>query len=78
MAIDPNNVDLLSIEGRAFNRLGDYEQAIIYFDKALSIDPKNEYALANKGVALDRLRNYSEAMKYFDKALDIDQILLIH
>ena len=72
LSIDPYNVDLLAIKGRAFNRLQNYTEAIKYFDKALAIDPTYKYALANKGVALNKLGNYSEAIRYYDKALDID------
>jgi tetratricopeptide (TPR) repeat protein len=39
LTIDPTNVDILSIQGRAFNRLQNYSEAIKYFDKALAIDP---------------------------------------
>jgi tetratricopeptide (TPR) repeat protein len=69
---EPKNVDVLTIVGRAFNRLGNYTDAIKYFDRALAINPSYEYALANKGVALNKLGNYTEAIKYFDKALAID------
>ena len=37
------------------DELGQHEEAISYYDKALGIDPNNIYALYNKGLALDNL-----------------------
>jgi tetratricopeptide (TPR) repeat protein len=52
--------------------LGNYSQAIQYYDKALAMDPHSSYALINKGVALDNLEKYTGALRYLDKALAID------
>jgi tetratricopeptide (TPR) repeat protein len=57
---------------KALYNLGNYSQAIQYYDKALAIDPHYSYALTNKGVALDNLKNYTGALRYLDKALAID------
>ena len=46
-----------------FGRLGNFTEAIKYFDKALAIDPKTVNALTGKGVALQRLGNFTEAYK---------------
>jgi tetratricopeptide (TPR) repeat protein len=56
----------------ALYNLGNYSQAIQYYDKALAIDPHYSYALTNKGVALENLENYTGALRYLDKALSID------
>ena len=58
--------------GLALNRLGNYREAIIYLDRALTIDPKDIAALNNKGWALSGLGNYTQAIPFFDKALAID------
>ena len=63
----PKNINVLTIAGRAFNRIGNFPEVIKYFDKALTVDPNYKYALANKGLALSRLGNYTGAIKYFDK-----------
>jgi tetratricopeptide (TPR) repeat protein len=52
--------------------LGNYKEAIPYFDKALEIDRSNKYALNAKGFTLGGVGNYIEAIEYFDKALAID------
>src|SRR5215469_14306797 len=57
---------------KALYKLGNYSQAIQYYDKALAIDPHYSYALTNKGVALENLENYTGALRYYDKALAID------
>jgi len=50
-----------------------YQEAITYYDNALSIDPKNVVALQGKALALQWLGNNEDAINYFDKALEIDQ-----
>ena len=69
-----NQVTMLNNKGNALLSvgLGNYTQAIMYFDKALAIDPKNVAALTNKGNALGGLGNYTQAITYYDKALAID------
>ncbi|MFZ0512960.1 MAG: tetratricopeptide repeat protein, partial [Candidatus Nitrosopolaris sp.] len=59
-------------KGDALNSLGNYTEAIQYFDKALAIDPKFEVALYDKGDALNSLGNYTQAIQYLDDALAID------
>ena len=50
----------------SLTKLGDYTQAISYYDKALAIDPNNVYALSGKGVALDSLGNHTQDITYYD------------
>jgi tetratricopeptide (TPR) repeat protein len=52
--------------------IGNYSQAITYYDKALAIDPKNVLAIIGKGYALDNIGNHTKAVMYYDKALAID------
>jgi hypothetical protein len=49
-----------------------YEEAIIYYDKALALGPRSLEALQNKGVALYNLGKYEEATTYMDEVLTID------
>lgn len=60
------------IKGGALNRLGNYTQAIHFYDRALDFDPNEKHSLMGKGDALYRLGNNTKAIQYFDKALDID------
>ncbi len=54
------------------DKIGNYNLAIIYYDKALAIDPKNVDALTGKGNVLSHLGNQTEAAGFYDKALAID------
>jgi tetratricopeptide (TPR) repeat protein len=63
--------DLLE-QGFGLYSLGQYQEAITWYDKALSIDPNNIEALNYKGVALSNLGKNEEAINWYDKALAID------
>jgi tetratricopeptide (TPR) repeat protein len=65
LAIDPHDVDALNNKGTDLDDLGNYPEAILYYDKALAIDPQYVYALNNKGKALDDLGNYTGAIVYY-------------
>ncbi|MGC1133032.1 MAG: tetratricopeptide repeat protein [Nitrososphaeraceae archaeon] len=45
------------------------DEAISYFDKALSLEPNDAKTLNGKGTALANLGNYDEAIEYYDEAL---------
>jgi tetratricopeptide (TPR) repeat protein len=51
---------------------GEYDEAIICYDKALEIDPNYATAWCFKGNALRTLKKYDEAIICYDKALEID------
>jgi len=67
-----NATDALNNKGDALKNLGNYTEAIEYYDIVLSIEPNNTDALNNKGDALKNLGNYTEAKEYYAKALAID------
>ena len=54
-------------KGDALTDLGNYEQAITYYDKALVIDPNNATFLDDKGYSLSKLGKYEEAITYYDR-----------
>ena len=59
-------------KGMAYLDVGNYTEAIAYFDKVLAINPNNSLALNNKGAALYGLGIYNESIAYFDKALSVN------
>ena len=67
-----DDVDALSDRGATLDNSGQYEEAIVYYDRALDIDPNHVNALYNKGVALGNLGRYQEAIEYYDRALAIE------
>ncbi|MGN6633819.1 MAG: hypothetical protein ACTHKP_16525 [Nitrososphaeraceae archaeon] len=48
---------MIESKGTAVNHLGDYADAIPYFDKALAIDPNFKAALQGKQNVLSRIGN---------------------
>jgi len=58
-------------QGATQLNLGNYEEAILYFNKALQIEPDNIDYLNNMGLALMTQEKYFEAFLFFDRALEI-------
>ncbi|MDF0680650.1 MAG: tetratricopeptide repeat protein [Candidatus Nitrosocosmicus sp.] len=67
-----NDSAVLTTKGVELNKVGKYNESIVYFDKALAIDPKNALALNEKGNAYGGLGNYMQAIASYDKALALD------
>jgi tetratricopeptide (TPR) repeat protein len=59
-------------KGMAYLDVGNYTEAIPYFDKALATNPNYTLALNNKGAALYGLGIYNESIAYFDKVLSVN------
>ena len=62
---------VLEVKGNVLEMMGDYEGAIIAFDRALEIDPSNMYAMQEKGSALQSLGRISEADTAFAEAEEL-------
>ena len=69
---DDVQVTELNEQGKKALELGNYEEALSYFNEALEIRPKNVHVLNNKGVVLIHLGQYEEANVILDKALAQD------
>ena len=64
-------------KAKAFYNVGEYNQSITYFDKAIKLHPKHytsnlSITIYNKGLALLHLKKYQQAIDYFDQANKID------
>jgi tetratricopeptide (TPR) repeat protein len=55
LKLESNNIPALINKGTALSSLGNYPQAIGYFDKVLKIQPNNVKALNGKNTALEKL-----------------------
>lgn len=53
----------------AYHQRGDYENALLHYDQALSAQPQDFQALSNKGAALQKLRRFDEALSSYDAAI---------
>ena len=60
------NITILIEKGDEFYGLNQYEEALRYYDKALTINKTNTYALASKGDSLNHLGKYHEAINYIE------------
>lgn len=52
--------------------LGQYNEAIKWYDKALTLEPNATYILFNKGNAFSNLGQQEEAIKWYDKAITLE------
>jgi len=59
-------------KGASLANLGQHEEAIASFDRAIEINPRLELAWHNKGGALHRLGRTEEAIACYDRALQIN------
>ena len=57
-------------KAKILSQQGDWEGAILEFEKALQEQPDNSFAQANMGVALSRIDRHKEALLAFQKALE--------
>lgn len=52
--------------------IGNYDEAIIWFDKTLALDPNDIFALRGKGDSLYALEKYERAIAQYDELLTLD------
>ena len=63
---DPN---IYSNIGLAFYKIGMYDHAVQYMNKALELSPHNVYYLLNAGCAYQKKEDFRTAVDYFQRAL---------
>ena len=56
---------------RALDELGQFEEAILWYDLAISKNPRDIVAWYNKGNILDNLGKYEDAIYCYDTVIDI-------
>ncbi|KZX16526.1 TPR repeat-containing protein YrrB [Methanobrevibacter cuticularis] len=81
LKIDPYFLITICSVGKVFNYLGDFNEAITYFDRAISLKTstrsktwhydKYTFIYSGKAVALFKLGKYEDVLSLLDKALDI-------
>jgi tetratricopeptide (TPR) repeat protein len=56
--------------------LGQYEEALSWYDKALKIDPKDINTMFKKALLLSKAGKYEQAVFLFDQVIEIDPTLV--
>jgi tetratricopeptide (TPR) repeat protein len=67
-----NDVDTWVRHGDEAMFKGDFEKALLHYDKALESQSNSPVALHSKANALEALGKYDEALKFYDSALKCD------
>ena len=70
--VDSTNPDELFAEGMENYSLGDFDDALSFFDLSLEINPNQSEALYYKALTLANLGEFKDAVKTIDKAIKID------
>ena len=68
----PHAPVLLAQRGYAYDRLNDYEQAIVDFTEAIRLDPKYAVAYNGRGNACAELGDYERAIADYTEAIRLD------
>ena len=68
----PNDETVLNFLGEINIRLGNYEEAIEFSQRAANINPKSENHLHGIGLAYKEKRDYDNAIAFYEKSLDVN------
>ena len=58
--------------GEAYDKVGDYDNAIRVFKEALKLNPNYTYALNNLGNVYGKLQQYRLSLQYFQRVIELD------
>jgi hypothetical protein len=75
MALHDDTVALanaLTQQGQKLENSQKYEEALVYYNKAVNVDPGNVTAWLNRGLSLYELERLEEALTSLDKAVALD------
>lgn len=67
-----NSSDYYYDKGLNFLNEENYEEALMYLDKAIDMEPNNLEYLNSKAICLYNLNSVDESIEYFDKVLEIN------
>ena len=74
LVVPANSADISSFTNKGLKLFGSgqYNEAIQYFDKAISLNPNDALAYYNRGVVKGYLGQYSEEIQDYDKAISLE------
>src|SRR5262245_52915953 len=67
----PSSSEVPKALGNIARREGQWDESIVYFERAISLDPRNVGLLVNLALTYGALRQFPAALKLYDRALDI-------
>ncbi|HKS36204.1 MAG TPA: tetratricopeptide repeat protein [Verrucomicrobiae bacterium] len=67
-----SEVSVLLGKGQSLVNLGQIEEAIECFNKAIALDPKNSDVFVKKGLAMERMQKMEEAIESYDRAIALN------
>ena len=67
----PNDADLVTTIGAVHRRLGNWEQAIAAYQRAVRLDPRSARAFNSLGQTYQTTRWHAEAIRAYDQALEL-------
>ena len=70
--LDPNNSQVYSDRGFAYNNMGKYDLAIQDFNNAINLNPNNPDFHNNRALACKNMGRYNQAIRSFDDAIKLD------
>ena len=70
--LDLNDAAAYSNRGRSYHELGQYQQSIEDYDKAIDLDPDDATYYINRGISYGDLGQQHRAIEDFDKAIELD------
>jgi len=62
LTADPDHFEALHLLAVVMTRLGQFEDALAAYDRALALRPDDVQALSNRGALLEDLRRYAESL----------------
>lgn len=68
---DEKNAVVWNDLGRAYRRMGEYQQAIDCYKKSIELNPDYPFGYANMGVVLLAVKDYEGAVKYMQTGLSM-------
>ncbi|MFN0157003.1 MAG: tetratricopeptide repeat protein [Bacteroidota bacterium] len=71
MKIDPSHVDSHRVAGNAWSDKGDYDRAIVEYNKAIELDPNSSVIYYNRAISYDDKEDYDRAIADYSKAIEL-------
>ena len=75
--MEPTDVDVLSNLSYTLLELGEFEDVVVFYQRAVSLSPADAQLWNDLGTALARRGSFAEALTAFERALEQDPALAV-